>query len=284
MFVIGLLNGFVYAMLLLLLSLGLTVVFGMLRILNIAHTSFYMLGAYLSYSVLQVTGSLLLTVLVTPLGVAVLGMLTERFLLRGAHRLGHSHELLLTLGLMYVVVELVKWIWGSGYYPVAPPAALDVSLPILGSLYPTYRLFVSAVGLSLLGTLALLFFKTRLGMIIRAAVSDLEMVSALGFNVRWLFVWVFGVGTGLAGIAGVIAAPLFTVYPGMAADMLVETFIVVVVGGLGSLKGALIASLLVGELQSLGVLVAPRFAMIFSFLLMTVILIWKPVGLFGDRP
>lgn len=279
----GILNSFGYAMLLFLLSSGLTVVFGMLGVLNIAHASFYMLGAYFAYSLVQSTGSFWWGLLVSPVVVGVLGVLTERTLLRRAHRLGHGHELLLTFGLAYIVLELVKWIWGTGSHPVSAPAVLDGSVRLVGGAYPAYRLFVCVFGLGVLVGLALLLFKTRLGMIVRAAVSDIDMVNALGFNVRGLFVGVFGIGAFLAGLAGVIAAPLLSVYPGMGPDMLVDTFIVVVVGGLGSLKGALIASFLLGGLQSFGVVIVPRLAMIFSFLLMTVVLIWRPMGLFGER-
>jgi len=280
---LGMLNGVVYAMLLFLLSSGLTVVFGMLGVLNIAHASFYMLGAYFAYSLVQWTGSFWAALLLAPVAVGGLGVLVERFLLRKAHQFGHSHELLLTFGLAYIILEIVKWIWGTGSHPMNAPVRLDESLPILGQVYPTYRLFICALGLCVLVALGLLLFRTRLGMIVRAAVSDFSMVDALGFNVRALFVGVFGVGAGLAGLAGVIAAPLLSVYPGMGSDMLVDTFIVVVVGGLGSLKGALIASFILGELQSFGVLIIPRLAMIFSFLLMTLVLIWRPMGLFGER-
>jgi len=279
----GLLNSLVYAMLLLLLASGLTLVFGMLGVLNVAHASFYMLGAYFAYSLVQITRSFWLSLLLAPLAVGLLGFLTERFLLRRAHALGHSHELLLTFGLAYIIEESVKWIWGTGSQPVEAPTLLAGSMQIFGSPYPVYRLFICAFGIVLFGSLAAVLFGTRLGMIIRAAVSDIQMVDALGFNVRLVFVGVFGAGAFLAGVAGVIAAPLLSVYPGMGPDMLVDTFIVVVVGGLGSLNGALVASLLLGTLQSFGVLVVPRLAMIFSFLLMAAVLIWRPMGLLGER-
>jgi branched-chain amino acid transport system permease protein len=208
---------------------------------------------------------------------------SERFLLRKIHPLGHGHQLLLTLGLAYILLELVKWVWGTESHPIDSPTLLAGSVPLLAGAYPVYRLFICAVALLILGALALLLFKTRLGMIVRAAVSDSDMVSALGFNVGNVFTGVFGVGALLAGIAGVISAPMISVYPGMAADILVDVFIVVVVGGLGSLRGALVASLLLGIFRSFGILFAPEFAMVFSFALMAVVLVWKPLGLFGER-
>lgn len=283
MMVSAILNSLTYGLLLFLLASGLTVVFGMLGVLNLAHASFYMLGAYLAFAVVAMTGSFWLSLLIAPLAVALVGILSERFLLRKVHALGHGHQLLLTLGLAYIILESVKWIWGTESHPLTPPALLAGSVKVLVAAYPVYRLFLCGVTLLVLLFLALLLFKTKLGMIVRAAVSDSDMVNALGFNVGNVFTGVFGIGALLAGLAGVIAAPMISVYPGMAADILVDVFIVVVVGGLGSLKGALLASLLLGLVQSFGILFVPSFAMLFSFLLMTIVLAWKPLGLFGER-
>src|SRR3569833_3086327 len=279
----ALLNSLGYGLLLFLLASGLTVVFGLLNILNIAHASFYMLGAYLAYVTVRRTGSFWFALLVAPFLVAVIGVIAERFLLRRVHALGHWHQLLLTLGLSYVLLEAVKWIWGTQSYPLSPPALLSGSLIIGGGTYPIYRLFMSGSALTVLGALALILYRTRLGMIVRAAVSNASMVNALGYNVGFVFTGVFGLGALLAGLAGVIAAPMLSVYPGMAADISVDIFIVVVVGGMGSLKGALIASILLGLFQSFGILVLPDFAIFISFLLMAIVLTVKPFGLYGEK-
>lgn len=277
------LNGVVYGLLLFLLSSGLTVVFGLLGVLNVAHASFYMLGAYLAFGISAATGNFLLGLLVAPLVVMVAGALSEYFLLRKVREFGHGHQLLLTLGLGLLIIECVQWVWGTGPHSFAPPQLLSGSVNFLGLPYPSYRLFICVMALIVLSALALILLKTKLGMVVRAAVSDSEMVSALGFNVNAIFTGVFAMGTLLAGIAGAIAGPMLSVYPGMAADVLVILFIVVVVGGLGSLAGALIASLMVGLLNSFGVLFASDFAMYFSYALLAGVLLWKPLGLFGER-
>lgn len=282
-FLFAVLNSLGYGLLLFLLASGLTVVFGLLGVLNVAHASFYMLGAYLAYELVLRTGSFWLALLVAPWVVVILGILVERYTLRRVHALGHWHQLLLTMGLGYVVLEGVKWIWGTESHPMAVPAILAGSIDIGGGAYPIYRIFMSASALVTLGVLAVVLFKTKLGMVVRAAVSNKDMVNALGYNVGYVFTGVFALGAFLAGVAGVIAAPMLSVYPGMAADIGVDIFIVVVVGGLGSLKGALIASLLLGVFQSFGILIVPDFAIFFSFLLMAVVLTLKPMGLYGER-
>lgn len=281
--ILAVLNSVGYGLLLFLLSSGLTVVFGLLGVLNVAHASFYMLGAYLAFELVQRTGSFWLALLVAPLLVAAFGILCERYLLRRVHALGHSHQLLLTLGLGYVMLEGIKWIWGTESHPLMVPSLLSGSVAIGPGAYPIYRLFMCIAALVVLAALALLLYRTRLGMIVRAAVSNTEMVSALGYNVGTVFTGVFALGALLAGIAGVIAAPMLSVYPGMAGDIGIDIFVVVVVGGLGSLRGALIASLLLGVFQSFGILLLPEFAIFFSFLLMAIVLSWKPMGLYGDR-
>lgn len=283
MLVFATLNSLAYGLLLFLLASGLTVVFGMLGVLNVAHASFYMAGAYLAYAVVKATGNFWLAMLLAPIAVAAIGVVSERFLLRKVHALGHGHQLLLTLGLGFIILETVKWVWGSESHPMPPPALLAGSVELMVGTYPVYRLFLCGMTLLVLASIAYVLFRTRLGMIVRAAVSDREMVNALGYNVGNVFTGVFGMGTFLAGFAGVIAAPMISVYPGMAADVMVDLFIVVVVGGLGSLKGALVASLLLGLFQSFGILLMPDFAMVFSFTLMAAVLVWRPLGLYGER-
>lgn len=277
------LHGLIYGVLIFLVSSGLSIVFGMMGILNLAHASFYMLGAYLGYSVLGITGNFWLSLVIGPLLAAAAGSVTQRFLLRPVHEAGHLFELLLTIGLSLVILEVVKWGWGTEPLPVKIPPSLSGSVQILGSTYPIYRLFVFFFGLAVLGALALVLFKTNLGMIVRAAITDPVMVSALGTDTPLVFNMVFSLGVGLAGLAGVIAGPILGIYPGMAASVGMDVFVVVVVGGLGSLLGAVVASFLIGELQSFGVLLFPQFSLILIFLIMAVVLSIKPQGLFGEK-
>lgn len=277
------LHGLAYAGLLFLVSAGLTLVFGMMNVLNFAHAVMYMLGAYFSYTLLQVTGQFWLCLIVCPMLLFVIGALVERFLLRRVHAHGHLHELLLTFGLAYILTELVKWIWGN--YPLAVNigGVLGSTVQLLGITYPVYRIFIFACAVLVGTAMALILFRTRLGIILRAAVNDSEMVNALGFNVPLVFTGVFGFGAALSGLAGVIAGPLLTTYPGMAAEILIDAFVVIVVGGFGSLGGAVVASLLIGELQSFGVLLFPKLSLALVYMLMAAVLVVKPSGLFGEK-
>lgn len=277
------LHGLVYGMLLFLVASGLTLIFGMMGVLNFAHGALYMLGAYFSFSILRWTGQFWLSMLVAPLLVGAIGVLMERFLLRRVHRYGHAHELLLTFGFAYIVEELVKWIWGNQPLHVEIPAMLAGSLHFLGITYPTYRLFILLISAVVFALLFVILYKTRAGIIVTAAVSRAEMVNALGINVPLVFMLLFGVGSALAGLAGVIGGPYLITNPGMAATIIIDLFVVVVVGGLGSLPGALLASFLIGELQSFGILLIPQMAIALEFLLMAVVLIVKPEGLLGDK-
>jgi len=277
------LHGMVYGMLLFLVSSGLTLVFGMMGILNIAHAAFYMLGAYLAYTTVAATGSFWLSLLVAPIVVGLLGAAVERGLLRRIHRYGHAYELLLTFGLFYMMAEAVRWIWGNYTLQVPTPELLTGSIPLLGSQYPVYRLFILAFSALICLAMAGVLLRTRVGIIIRSAVADGEMVSALGINTPLVALGVFSVGAALAAVAGVIAAPFLQADPAMGAAILVDSFVVVVVGGFGSLLGALLASLMIGELQSFGILWFPAFAMVFQFLLMAAVLVLRPQGLFGEK-
>jgi branched-chain amino acid transport system permease protein len=282
-FVIQFLHGLAYGMLLFLVASGLTLVFGMMNVLNIAHASFYMLGAYFSYQMLRMVGNFWIGLIVCPILVGFLGILMERFLLRRVHAGGHVQEFVITFGILFVINESVKWIWGTEPLPVPIPPALSGSVMIVGSVYPAYRLFILFFSLGVLALMAYILMKTRLGITVRAAVSDRDMVSALGTNTPYVFMLVMGIGSWLAGLAGVIAGPFISTYPGMAMEILVDCFVVTVTGGLGSLLGAIVASFLIGQLSSFGILFIPRFAIVFSFLLMTVVLIIKPTGLFGEK-
>ncbi|MGV8079097.1 MAG: branched-chain amino acid ABC transporter permease [Syntrophales bacterium] len=282
-FAVFFLHGLAYAGLLFLVSAGLTLVFGMMNVLNFAHAAMYMLGAYFSYTLLQETGQFWLSLVVCPMLLFVIGALIERFLLRRVHAFGHVHELLLTFGLAYIITEVVKWTWGN--YPLAVNIGgfLGETVDLFGITYPVYRIFIFICAIFVGTVMALILYKTRLGIILRAAVNDSEMVNALGFNVPLVFMGVFAFGAALSGFAGVIAGPLLSTYPGMAAEILIDAFVVIVVGGFGSLGGAVVASLLIGELQSFGVLLFPKLSIALVYLLMAAVLIIKPSGLFGEK-
>jgi branched-chain amino acid transport system permease protein len=276
-------HGLAYGMLLFLVASGLTLIFGMMGILNIAHASFAMLAAYFSFMVLQMTGNFWLALLIAPMIAGICGVVTERFLLRPVHKHGHLSELLITVGIMMLILEIVKLFWGTESLVVKMPEGLSGLVRIAGLTYPVYRLFVIGLSVLVLGFMALILFKTRLGMIVRAAVSDPEMVSALGVNTPMVFMLVFGIGIWLAGVAGAVAGPLLTVFPGMADQLGMDAFVVVVVGGFGSLLGAFIVALFLGELNAYGIQFIPRLAPILMFAFMALVLAFKPLGLFGER-
>ncbi len=279
--VAGGLDAATYWSLAFLIAAGLTVVFGMLGFLNAAHTSFYMLASYVAYTVAGVTGSFWAALLVAPMLVALAGLVLERLLFRRLYAAGHTAQLLLTIGLAYVISEATKMIWGDSAFALAPPPSLAGRFTLLGATLPVYHLFIIAAAVALVGVLALLLRATRLGMIIRAAASHPEMVGALGFNVRNIYSLVFVVGLYLAAFAGVVMAPMEGVYPGMADDALVQAFIVVVAGGLGSLPGAFIVAGLLGAVQGFGNLFFSDAAVFFPFIVLAGVLLFRPLGLFG---
>ena len=276
-------HGLAYGMLLFLVASGLTMIFGMMGILNIAHASFAMLSAYFCYQVMLLTGNFWVALLIAPVVAGVFGVLTERFLLRTVHKQGHLAELLITVGIMMVILEVVKIGWGTESLVVKIPPSLSGLVNFAGVTYPIYRLFVIGSSIVILGIMALILFKTRLGKIVRAAVSDADMVNALGINTPVVFMLVFGIGIWLAGVAGAVAGPLLTVFPGMADQLGMDAFVVVVVGGFGSLLGAFIVALFLGELNAYGIQFIPRLAPILMFAFMALVLAFKPMGLFGER-
>lgn len=277
------LHGLAYGMVLFLVASGLTLIFGMMGILNIAHAAFFMLSAYFCYQVMAWTGNFWLGLLLAPIAAAIIGVLVERFLLRKVHAFGHIGELILTVGVMMVIMEGVKVFWGTESLYVTRPQFLDKLVNMGGLEYPAYRLFIIGLTLVILGIMALLLYKTRLGMVVRAAVSDADMVNALGINVPLVFMFVFGVGTWLAGVAGVAIAPILTVFPGLADQMGMDAFIVVVVGGFGSLTGAFMVSIICGLLNSYGIQFVSQLAPVLMFAFMAVVLAIKPMGFFGER-
>ena len=313
LFLVQLLNGVSYGLLLFMLAAGLTLIFSMMGVLNFAHTSFYMIGAYLAYQISTWVGFWAALVL-APVAVGLLGAAVEHWGLRRVHRWGHVPELLFTFGLSYIVFELVQVIWGRAPVPYQVPAALDGPvgwLKSLGITFPQYRLFMMALALLMLGALWLLLKRTRIGLVIQAALTHPQMVEALGHNVPRVFMLVFGAGCALAGLAGVIGGNAFVTEPGMAGAVGAIVFVVIVFGGLGSLAGAFVASLLLGLvdafgktsdaslaglLSSLGAEVTPgsfgwpvlgmtvaQVAPVLPYLLLVLILIFRPRGLMGTR-
>lgn len=275
-------HGIVYGMLLFLVAAGLTLVLGMMNVLNLAHGAFYMLGAYITFALIEGGLGFWPALAIAPIIVGVIGLLIEKFLMSRAHDLGHFHELLLTFGLFYILLEITRWIWGNVPQSVNAPAILSGSFYLFaGEMYPTYRLFVFIVAIVILIGLVITMNKTRIGILIRASVLDSEMVNLLGVNVPLLFLLVFGAGAALAGLAGVIAAPFLCAYTAMGMDILMDCFAVIVIGGFGSIWGALIAALMIGLVQSFGVLLIPQFTLVLVFALMAAVFIVKPRGLFG---
>jgi branched-chain amino acid transport system permease protein len=276
-------HGLAYGMVLFLVASGLTLIFGMMGILNMAHAAFFMLSAYFSYQAVVWTGSFWLALLLAPIATGLLGALVERFLLRKVHALGHTAELILTVGIMFVIMGAVKIFWGTESLFVSVPKFLGGLVKIEGMDYPIYRLFIIILTILVLAFLGLILYKTRLGMVVRAAVSDADMVNALGINVPLLFMFVFGVGSCLAGVAGVAIAPILSVFPGLADQMGMDSFIVVIVGGFGSLAGAFLVAIICGLLSSYGVQFLSQLAPVFMFGFMAVVLAFKPMGFFGER-
>ncbi|HET7343560.1 MAG TPA: branched-chain amino acid ABC transporter permease [Methylomirabilota bacterium] len=307
----SLLNGLVFGMLLFMLSSGLTLIFGMMGVLNFAHASFYMLGAYIAYTIGLKVG-FWPGLVVAPLVVGVLGAAVERYGLRRVHRFGHIAELIFTFGLAIVIGEVVQLIWGRPAKSYDVPAALDFALfRVFGSSFPAYKGFMLLVSVVMFVFIFAILTRTRAGLIIQASLTHPGMVAMLGHNVPRVFMIVFGIGCGLAGLAGVIAGPVLGTFPGMAEVLGSVVFVVIVIGGLGSLGGAFVASLLIGILQTFAValnvsvgnvlmalgvpasasaslhdmwkVTVAQVAPIMPYLLLILVLIVRPTGLFGTR-
>jgi branched-chain amino acid transport system permease protein len=279
---IQILNSVQYGLLLFLVASGLTLIFGIMGVINLAHGSFYMIGAYLAFTLTQWTGSLWMAL---PLGIvlaAALGLVLEWLLISRLYRRDHLYQVLLTFGLILVFEELRSVIVGDDVHSVAIPPVFAASLPLTETLsYPVYRLFMSAVCLALAGLMYLTIQKTRLGMMVRASASNPEMAQSMGLDIRWIHALVFAAGVALAAFAGMVAAPVSSVFPGMGNQVLIVCFVVVVIGGIGSLKGALVAALLIGFCDTFGKVLFPEFAGVAVYLLMAVVLLFRPAGLFG---
>lgn len=314
LFIVNILDGLVTGLLLFMLCSGLTLIFSMMGVLNFAHASFYMLGAYFGYQISTYVG-FWPALIIAPVAVGVIGALIERYGLRRVHQYGHVPELIFTFGLALLIEEVVQFIWGRSQKAFEAPAALDfAAFSIAGNSFPAYKVFMIFVSMGLFLVLLYILTKTRIGMIIQAALSYPNTVQNLGHNVPLVFMGVFGVGTAMAGLAGVIAGPVLGTFPGMAVLLGSIVFVTIVIGGLGSLWGALAASLLIGWLQTfaasynvgaadvltalglerpadlaesmwrdLWTLTLPQIGPILPYLLMVLVLAIRPQGLFGRR-
>jgi branched-chain amino acid transport system permease protein len=283
-FLIQILNGVQEGLLLFLVASGLTLVFGIMGVINLAHGSFYMLGAYLAFALTQLTGNLFAAVLLAvPLAI-VFGLALEALLFRPLYARDHLYQVLLTYGLILALEEMRSLVFGDDVHGVAVPHWLDFSIHLNGALsYPAYRLFMSAMCLVIAGGLWLVIKKTRLGMAIRAGSTNREMVQSLGIDIAWIYRAVFALGVALAAFAGMIAAPVASVFPGMGNQILIISFVVVVIGGIGSIKGAFLGALLIGLADTFGQVFAPQLAGMTVYVLMAAVLLWRPAGLFGGN-
>jgi branched-chain amino acid transport system permease protein len=273
----GLALGAIYV----LLAVGLSLIFGMLTVVNFAHGAFFMLGAYVGLFAAEKTGSFWAALVIAPLAVAGIGMLCERWLIRPLYGRGIDYPLLLTFGLAYMMVEGVRIVFGKSGMPFDTPEVLQGATNLGFADFPTYRLFVIGVVAALLVALWLLIERTSFGLIVRAGARDAVIVRVLGVDVSRVWLIVFGVGTGIAALAGVLSAPLQGVSPEMGTSVLTVAFVVTVVGGMGSLMGAVVAGLLVGVVESLAVLFFPEAAKVSMFVIMAAVLLVRPQGLFG---
>ncbi|MDQ4078320.1 MAG: branched-chain amino acid ABC transporter permease [Chloroflexota bacterium] len=281
-FLLQLLNGLVFSMLLFVMAAGLSLIFGQMDVINLAHGSFYLLGGYIGLSMVRGLGNFWLALLIAPVIVGILGILIEYFFLRrlyGRHR--HLDQVLFTFGLALIAADLIRWNWGAYVESVPPPLLLRGQIPIFNLQFPVYRLSLILFGLLLAVLLWLFLERTRIGAIIRAGVDDAEMVSAMGINIQLVFAGVFALGTALAALAGVVGSPVLNLYPGLDFQILILTLVVVVVGGLGTLKGAFFGSLLIGMADTFGKAFLPQFSLFLIFAVMAVVLLVRPSGLFG---
>jgi len=301
LFLVQSLNGLQFGILLFLIAAGLTLVFGVMGFINLAHGVQYMIGAYLTFMFYQVTGNFFAALMLGLVVALAIGLACEILIFRHLYARDHLDQVLATFGIILFVNEAVKAIWGPSSLILPPPESLSWSFEIIEGLqYPIYRLAVIAVGIAVAFGLYIIVFKTRVGMLIRAGATNPDMVSALGVDIKRLFMIVFGFGAMLAGFAGAIAAPMFSLEPSMGDDLLIVVFVVIIIGGIGSIRGAFIAAVMVGMLETLGRTVAtdllklvfdasaanqigPALSSMLIYILMAAILFFKPEGLFPAR-
>jgi branched-chain amino acid transport system permease protein len=281
LFLLQLVTGLALGSVFVLLAVGLSVIFSMQTVVNFAHGAYFMVGAYVGVYLLGLTGNFWVSLVLVPMVVGAAGLLTERLLIRPLYGRGIDPPLLLTFGLSYVLIDVIRMIFGIDGLPMGTPAALRGAVDIGVGHFPLYRLFLIGATVVIVGGLWLFIEKTRYGLIIRAGARDSEIVRVLGIDVTKLWLLVFGLGTALAGLSGILAAPIRAVTPEMGIPMLAEAFVVTVVGGMDSLAGAVVAGLVVGVVYSLTSLYAPDFAETSIFALMALVLVVRPQGLFG---
>ncbi len=281
-FVIQVLNGVQYGFLLFLVASGLTLIFGIMGVVNLAHGSFYMIGAYLAYWLASITGSLFLAIVFGLVLSLLVGYVTERLAIALLYSRDHLYQVLLTYGLILVFNELQRLLWGNDVHGVAIPALLSGSIPLTeNQSYPVYRIFMSATCIAIAFGMYLVIQRTKLGMMIRAGADNREMVQLLGIDIRRLFAIVFSLGAALAAFSGMIAVPISSVYPGMGEQVLIISFVVVVIGGIGSIKGAFVGAMLIGLADTFGRVLLPELSSIVVYALMAAVLLFQPRGLFG---
>jgi branched-chain amino acid transport system permease protein len=275
-------TGLGLGMIFVLLAIGLSLIFGLMTVVNFAHGALYMLGAYFGFFLLGLTGNFWVSLVVAPLMVGTLGLLIERFLIRRLYGRSPDDPLLLTFALSLILVEAVRLVWGKIGLTFDPPRVLAGAVDFGFMRFPAYRIFVIVVTLAVLVALWLFLTRTNIGLIIRAGSRDPLMVRALGVDLGRIWLLVFGIGTTLAGLAGILAAPMRGVYAEMGITMVIESFVVIVVGGMGSLLGAIVAGVFIGQVVGLTTLFAPKLAEIMVFIVMALVLLVRPSGLFGE--
>jgi len=277
---VQILNGVSFGVLLFLLSAGLSLIFGLMRIINLAHGSFYLLGAYVGIAIMGMTGSFWLALAFAPVAVALISIVLHRFLLN--HVVGNElGQVLMTFGILLIISDVSLWLWGGAPLMLEKPLVFEGSVNLAGATYPLYRLVITGAGLMAALGLWLLIERTRVGAIVRASVDDHEMVQGIGINLPLMTSLVFALGALLAGLSGVLAGPILGVYPGADFVVVLLAFAVVIIGGLGSLKGAFWGSLFVGLVDNFGKTMIPEFAMFTIFVPMAVVLAVRPTGIFG---
>lgn len=276
-----LVNGLAFGVLLFMMSAGLSLIFGLMNVINIAHGSFFMLGAFTAYSIIQLSGNFWLAMGIAWVPSVVVAVLMERIFIRRLYSRGHLDQVLLTFGFIFVLSDITRYVWGPDIHNIAPPGALDGVMDIAGAYIPRYRLFLIAFGGATAAALWWFLEHSRIGAMVRAGVDDAATAAGIGINVPLLFASIFALGAALAAIGGVVASPILGIYLGMDVEILIPAFIVIVIGGMGSLRGAFVASLFLGLVDTFGKAYFPNMSQFFIYLLMIVMLLARPRGLYG---
>jgi branched-subunit amino acid ABC-type transport system permease component len=277
------LNGLVLSMLLFMTAAGLSLILGLMDVINLIHGSAYLLGGYIGLTIIRRTGNLGLAVIVAPVLVGLLGLVLEQLFLRRLYRSGHLYQVLFTFGAALVAADLMRWNWGSDVQSIPPPPVLARSVIIIGNQFPLYRLTVILMGILMAILLWMLLERTRIGAIVRAGVADSQMVSALGINIQRVFALVYALGMALAALSGVLAGPILNLYPGLDFEILILAMVIVVVGGLGTFRGVLWGALLIGMTDTFGKAYFPQVSLFVIFVAMALILVFRPAGLAGQQ-